>query len=232
MGGTAIATDEREAASGLRWWLEMGVDVAIDEQPRNWLEGDSEPVPEATSQPAPADSPDTLEAFRLWLASAQSPLSTSRSKPVLPVGAEGAEVMVLADLPTREELASSHPVGGEAGELLRRMLAAIGMADTAYIANLACFHSPAGRLSDEDRLRCADAARKHVALARPARLLLIGDEPCRVLLDKPLLSARGHVHKVEGVRTVATFHPRQLLKRPSDKALAWQDLLLLTEEQP
>jgi DNA polymerase len=35
---------------------------------------------------------------------------------------------------------------------------------------------------------------------------------------------------VEGVRTVATFHPRQLLKRPSDKALAWKDLLLLTEE--
>jgi DNA polymerase len=45
-----------------------------------------------------------------------------------------------------------------------------------------------------------------------------------------MLAARGHVHKIEGVRAVATFHPRQLLKRPSDKALAWRDLLLLMED--
>jgi uracil-DNA glycosylase len=56
--------------------------------------------------------------------------------------------------------------------------------------------------------------------------------PSRTLLGKPLLEARGHVHKIESVRTIATFHPRQLLKRPSDKALAWKDLLLLIEEAP
>ena len=43
--------------------------------------------------------------------------------------------------------------------------------------------------------------------------------------------ARGHVHKVEGVRTVATFHPRQLINRPLDKPLAWKDLLLLMEDE-
>jgi uracil-DNA glycosylase len=68
-------------------------------------------------------------------------------------------------------------------------------------------------------------------LARPKRLLLLGDGPCRALLGQPLLAARGHVHKVEGVRTVATFHPRSLLQRPSDKAKAWADLLLLMEDE-
>ena len=48
---------------------------------------------------------------------------------------------------------------------------------------------------------------------------------------QPLTAARGHVHKIEGVRAVATFHPRFLLDRPSNKALAWRDLLLLMEDE-
>jgi DNA polymerase len=115
---------------------------------------------------------------------------------------------------------------------MERMLAAIGMSGQAYSANLACFHSPGARLSPKQLEDCAAAARQHIALAKPKRLLLLGDTPSRALLGKPLLQARGHIHRVEGVRTVATFHPRQLLKRTSDKALAWKDLLLLTEEMP
>jgi DNA polymerase len=227
MGGTGIAIDRREAASALRWWLEMGVDAAIQETPRNWLEpAPSAPEPEAAL-------PETLQEFRDWLSGdPAAPLATARSKAVLPVGAEDAEIMLLSDPPTREELASDAPIGGEAAQLVRRMLQAIGMADSAYSANLACFHSPGARLSPEQIEQCAAAARRHIALARPKRLLLLGDLPSRTLLGKPLLEARGKIHKIEGVRTVATFHPRQLLKRPSDKALAWKDLLLLTEEAP
>lgn len=231
MGGTGIATDKREAASALRWWLEMGVDVATQEAPRNWLER-SQPPTAIEEVGAPAPLPDSLESFRQWLASPDAPLASARSKPVLPQGVQGAEVMVVSEPPTRDELASDSPIGGEAAELMERMLKAIGMAGQAYSANLACFHSPGARLSPEQIEQCASAARRHVALAAPKRLLLLGDLPSRALLGKPLLHARGHVHKIEGVRTVATFHPRQLLKRPSDKALAWKDLLLLIEEAP
>ena len=234
MGGLGIATDTREAISALRWWLEMGVDVATRDLPRNWFERSPEqaPMPEKKA-PAIETPPDSLEAFQAWLsASADAPLHSPRSRAVLPQGAEDAEVMVLCEPPTRDELADGRPIGGEAAALMERMLAAIGMAGQAYSANLACFHSPAARLSAGEMEKCASAARRHVALARPKRLLLLGDSPCRALLGKPLLEARGHVHKIEGVRTVATFHPRQLLKRPSDKALAWKDLLLLTEEMP
>jgi DNA polymerase len=106
------------------------------------------------------------------------------------------------------------------------------MTGQAYRANLACFHSPGARLSPKQLEQCAAAARKHVALAKPKRLLLLGDAPSRALLGRAMVEARGHVHKIEGVRTVVTFHPRQLLKQPSHKRLAWQDLLLLTEETP
>lgn len=229
MGGLGSATDSREAASALRWWLESGVDAAIVEEPRNWLSPSVPPEPVPQVQ-VPATLPATLDEFRQWLAGADAPLASNRSKPVLPDGAEGAEVMLLSEPPGRDELASASPIGGEASELMGRMLAAIGLQHSAYSANLACFHSASARLSAQELERCAEAALRHVALARPKRLLLLGDAPCRAVLGKPLLQARGHVHKVEGVRTVATFHPRQLLKRTSDKALAWKDLLLLIED--
>ena len=86
-------------------------------------------------------------------------------------------------------------------------------------------------MNDADRLACAGLARRHIALVEPKRLILFGDGPCMALLGKRLVEARGHVHKVEGVRTIATFHPRHLIKRPLDKSLAWRDLLLLTEDE-
>jgi DNA polymerase len=232
MGGMGVAIDTREAASALRWWLEAGVDIAIQENPRNWFDRVASP-PEAPADEGTTSAqplPDTLQAFQHWLATSPDAPLASSSKPVLPQGAQGAEIMLLSEPPKREELASALPIGGQSAQLMERMLAAIGMVGQAYSANLACFHSPGARLSPNQLEQCAAAARTHIALAKPKRLLLLGDTPSRALLGKPLLESRAHVHKVEGVRTVATFHPRQLLERPSDKRLAWQDLLLLTEE--
>ena len=234
MGGSAFAMGEREAASALRWWLEMGVDVAVQESPRNWFERGKAPSPVEDQHPQPAaELPESLDSFREWLAtSPDAPLASARSKTVRPKGAEGAQVMLLSEPPTREELSCGQPIGGQAAELMERMLAAIDMAGQAYSANLACFNSPGARLSPKQLEDCGSAARRHIALARPRRLLLLGDAPCQALLGQSLVEARGHVHKVEGIRTVATFHPRFLLEKPSQKALAWKDLLLLTEEAP
>ena len=78
-------------------------------------------------------------------------------------------------------------------------------------------------------LRCQHA--RIVALVKPRRLLLFGDGPARALTGQPVIRARDRVHKVAGVRTVATFHPRHLRTRPEHKALAWRDLLLLMEDE-
>jgi DNA polymerase len=85
-------------------------------------------------------------------------------------------------------------------------------------------------MTDKDREACAEIARQHIRLAKPQRLLLFGDGPCLAVLGKRLIEARAHVHKIEGVRAVATFHPRHLINRPLDKHLAWRDLLLLMED--
>ena len=237
MGGEHDRLTAAEAASVLGWWIEAGVDVAIQESPRAWLGASvAAPVPDAApeSKSAPSQElPGSFEAFRSWLGETPAlPLAQGNSRRVLPRGVEAAEVMLLADMPTPEDVASGQPIAGQAWDLTERMLAAIGFdSDQAYVASLSCFHSPGTRLSGTDLDACADIARRHVALARPKRLQLLGDATCRALLGKPLTAARGHVHKIEGVRAVATFHPRFLLDRPSNKALAWRDLLLLMEEE-
>ncbi len=222
-----------EAASALAWWLDAGVDVAVAESPRNWLERRAEPSNvREPSRLAVSQALETLHLFRDWLGTAPSlPLGGPGARRVLPQGEEAAPVMLIAEMPGQEDAAEGRPIGGEAWLLMTRMLAAISIrAEDAYSASLACFHAPGARMSPAELAECADIARKHVALARPKRLLLLGDAPARALLGKPLAAARGHVHKIEGVRAVATFHPRTLMKQPSNKALAWRDLLLLMEE--
>jgi uracil-DNA glycosylase family 4 len=178
-------------------------------------------------------SHETLTELQEWLASsAQLPLASATARRILPHGPANAAVMLLSDAPSLEDYAAGQPIGGDAWELAKKMLAAIGIAsDQAYCASLTPIHAPGVRLNARDRDDYAEIARSHVRLAKPKRLLLLGDGPSQALLGKPVARARGHVHKIEGVRAVATFHPRHLIKRALDKRLAWQDLLLLMEDE-
>ena len=231
MGGNLENVDAGAVDSLVGWWREAGVEVAVGEAPRGWLRGDEATAVPVAAAPA-AELPASFDAFRAWLAGSSGlPMDRAGAVRVAPRGVEGAPVMLISDLPGGEDAAEGRPIGGAAYALTVRMLAAIGIeADAAYHASLACFHAPGARIARDELDACAAIARDHVRLARPALLLLLGDAPSRALLGEPLARARGRVHKVEGVRTVATFHPRWLLQRPSDKALAWRDLLLLMSE--
>jgi uracil-DNA glycosylase family 4 len=236
VGGKLDEIGIAEARSALAWWLDAGVDVAVQEDPRDWLRPPAPPPARPVAAPATPNvaepSADTLADLQSWLASsANLPLSAGAASRILPHGPEHAAVMLLSDRPTLEDAAAGQPIGGDSWALTQRMLAAIGLsADDAYSASLACFHAPGARMSDEDREACAEIARRHIRLVQPKRLLLFGDGPSLALLGKRVLQARGHAHKIEGVRTVVTFHPRELINRPSNKSLAWQDLLLLMED--
>ena len=223
--------DRGVAGSLIGWWLEAGVDGAVGETPRDWL-GRQKPQPETVPAAlAPAEKPADLAAFQAWLATAPGlPMDRPGAIRVASHGPESAKVMLLSDLPAREDAAEGKPIGSEAWALTSKMLAAIGVAPTeAYIASLSPFHAPGARFNGELEA-CAAIARDHVRLVRPERLVLFGDAPARALIGEPLARARGRVHRIEGVRAIATFHPRWLLQRPSDKALAWRDLLLLMSE--
>ena len=238
VGGEVESIGLAEVRSALTWWLEAGVDVAMQDEPRNWLKPAAAQQPQAAEVAPPPNvarpSHQTLAELQEWLSSSmQLPLASPTAKRVLPQGTENAGIMLLTDAPTVEDFAAGQPIGGEAWELTKRMLAAIKIpVEQAYVAPLNCVHVPGARMSAADREACAEIARQHIRLAKPRRLLLLGEGPAQALLGKPLPQARGHVHKIEGVRAVATFHPRALINQPSNKSLAWKDLLLLMEEEP
>jgi uracil-DNA glycosylase family 4 len=242
MGGEVDSIGFAEARSALAWWLDAGVDVAVQEEPRDWLKP-AAPRPSIARPAAPATiaeppnvtqpSHETLADLQQWLAGTmQLPLAGDSVKRILPHGPENAAIMLLSDAPAIEDAGAGQPIGGDAWTLAQRMLSAIGIsAEQAYSASLSCFHAPGSQLSEAERKACAEVARQQIRLAKPQRLLLFGDGPCLALLGKRLLQARGHVHRVEGVRAVATFHPRSLINQPSNKAYAWKDLLLLMENE-
>jgi uracil-DNA glycosylase family 4 len=236
MGGEDVQIGVAEARSALAWWLDAGVDMLVQEEPRDWLKA-AAPKSQAKTSEAPPNvvepAHDTLAELQHWLSSSmQLPLATAAARRILPHGPEDAAIMLLSDAPTFEDSAAGQPIGGEAWELAKRMLAAIGIpVEQAYSASLSCLHLPGTKMSPADRTACAEIARKHIKLVKPKRLLLLGDGPAQALIGKPIAQARGHAHKIEGIRTVATFHPRSLINQASNKSLAWKDLLLLMEDE-
>lgn len=232
MGRELQAIDRSAAESLIRWWRESGVEVAVGETPRAWLRGSGQ-VPAPSPAPvAAAPRPADLRSFQQWLANAADlPMDQPGAVRVAPFGPEKPKVMLLFDLPDGNDAGAAAPVSGDAWLLAKRMISAIGIEPgEAYAAALSCFYAPGARFGRDDLAKCASIARDHVRLAQPERLVLFGDAPARALFGEPLARARGRIHRVEGVKAVATFHPRWLLQRPSDKALAWRDLLLLMSE--
>lgn len=234
-----------EAAMLLAWWVEAGVDVAVQDEPRDWrvraapplapaAEAPAEP-PLAAQPPRPTSGgtlPTTLEAFHAHLAeSAELPLFRAGAARALPHGPANAELMLLTGIPTPEDAAEGKPLGGAAAKLATNMLRAVGLTpDQTYVAALTCFSGTGTRFSEADSAACRDTVLAQIALVAPKRLLLFGDQPAKLLLGQPMASARGKLHRIAGVPTAITFPPRHLLANNGHKALAWADLLLIMGE--
>ncbi len=226
------------AASALQWWLEAGVDVMVDETPRDWLRPEAKAAP--VSAPAAPEAreerlPDQLDLFQAWLRDSDTlPFASPSAPRVCPAGDPASGLMIMIDMPTGEDCRAGTLLSGEAGRLFDRMMAAIGRdRETLYLAGLSCFRSPDGCFTRETADRCVQLARHHIGLAAPRALLLFGDACSKALLGLPMAKARGRWHEVAThagpVKTLVTIPPSYLLDQPSAKALAWADLQMLAE---
>ncbi|MEA3061257.1 MAG: uracil-DNA glycosylase [Sphingomonadales bacterium] len=221
------------AASVLRWWGDAGVDVLLDEKPRDWLKP---PAPAAPVEVKGEGPPEQLGLFRAWLAESPAlPYAAPAAPRVCPSGDPESDLMILTDMPSSEDCAAGTLISGEAGRLFDRMLAAIGRSrDTIYLAALSCLRSPDGRFNTDSAKSCAALARHHAGLVKPKALLIFGDAASKALLGLPLAQARGKWHDLPThagpVRALVTLPPSYLLNQPSAKAHAWADLQRLVEE--
>jgi uracil-DNA glycosylase len=245
----------------LAWWVEAGVDLALDEIAHDrFLEGGRpRPAPPAQATPAPeaerpaprlvaaaAAAPDeALRSARALAASAGSldalrellngfdgcGLKATATQLVFSDGAPDARIMLVGEAPGGDEDRVGRPFVGRAGQLLDRMLAAIGLDRTkVYIANVVAWRPPGNRTPTlQETAICLPFIQRQIELVAPDILVCLGASSAQTLLGVKdgITRARGKWFDYPmGERTIkalAMLHPAYLLRQPAQKRIAWRD---------
>ncbi|XBQ16347.1 MAG: uracil-DNA glycosylase [Oceanicaulis sp.] len=184
-----------------------------------------------------ADRCKTLDQLREAVANFDGcPLRATATQAVFARGNPEAKVMVVGEAPGRDEDREGKPFVGVAGQLLDRMLGAIGLDETsAYITNVVFWRPPGNRKpTDAEIEACRPFAERHIALVRPDILVFAGNISAQTLLRvrTGITQLRGRwadyaLPDGSSVPALPIFHPAFLLRRPQEKAKAWADLLSL-----
>lgn len=193
-----------------------------------------EEIPANALQTAPAVvSMDWGPLRETVLRCRQCDLHQTRTQAVFGVGNQRAQWMVVGEAPGADEDKQGEPFVGRAGQLLNNMLYAIGLKrDEVYIANVLKCRPPNNRdPKPEEAVQCSEYLFRQISLIQPKLILVLGRIAAQRLLktDTSLGRLRGklHQHSETGVPLIVTYHPAYLLRTPSDKRKAWQDLLFL-----
>jgi DNA polymerase len=146
------------------------------------------------------------------------------------VGSETASWMIIGEAPGAEEDRRGEPFVGRAGKLLDEMLRAVGLKrEDVYIANVLKCRPPNNRDPSSDEARqCHDHLQQQIDLLKPKIVLAVGRIAAHHLLntDAPLGQLRGRTQSMNDGKlpVIVTYHPAYLLRSPSQKRKAWEDL--------
>jgi len=154
-------------------------------------------------------------------------LCETRSNVVPGEGNPNADIMFIGEGPGRDEDLQGRPFVGRSGELLTRMIRAIGLErEDVYICNIVKCRPPQNRNPQPDEAAaCLNYLRAQVALVRPKIVVLLGKVACLYTLQQDVSVMREHGRWFErkGVWFMPTFHPSALLRDPSKKRESWED---------
>ena len=154
-------------------------------------------------------------------------LCQTRTNVVPGEGDPKARLMFIGEGPGRDEDLQGRPFVGRSGELLTRMIKAIGLErEQVYICNIVKCRPPQNRNPEPDEAAaCLNHLRAQFALVRPSIVVLLGKVACRYTLNQEISVMRDHGQWFErkGVYFMPTFHPSFLLRDPDKKRLAWDD---------
>lgn len=157
-------------------------------------------------------------------------LCATRTQTVFGTGDMRARLMVVGEAPGAEEDRQGEPFVGRAGQLLNSMLRAAGFErPQVYIANVLKCRPPNNRDPAADEVeRCLPYLRRQIELVDPAVILCVGRIAAQRLLarEDTIARMRGRVHRLGQTPVVVTYHPAYLLRAPTEKRKAWQDLRL------
>ena len=250
--------DWHNARALLEWQVDLGATEAIQEQPVDRFALDPAPVqaPKIVSSDAKppavpqvpaigsvavarglAEQSQTLEELAAAIGGFElCDLRKGARNLVFGEGQTGCDVMIIGDVPGREDDLHGKPFLGPSGQLLDKMLGAIGLSrpsaatpSNVYLAPFLPWRPPQSRRpSPAEIAMMAPFMRRHIVLAAPKTLVLMGGIACDALLGKSnLTDLRGQWFEFEGIPLLPMLSPGYLLRMPSAKKSAWKDLLTL-----
>ena len=188
--------------------------------------------PPAHPAPAPAVSaspPQTLEAVREDLGECtRCKLHRGRTNLVFGVGSPTADLVFVGEAPGRDEDRQGIPFVGRAGQLLTRIIAAIGLSrEEVYIANVIKCRPPDNRNPEPDEVAaCEPFLFRQIDVIQPRVVVALGSFAIRTLLktDGAISRLRGRMFDYRGAKLIPTFHPAYLLRSPERKRDVWEDM--------
>ena len=244
------SVDYHGALAALAWQIELGADECIADAPVDRYDVPAAaPKPAAPVAPGPiaaphvapaadpvalareaAEAAQDLEGLRAALGAYEHcELKRGARNLVFSAGVPGARVMIVGEASGRDEDREGRPFVGRAGQLLDKMLAAIELSrDTSvYITNVLPWRPPQNRdPKPEEVAMMQPFLYRHIALANPDLLMVMGNHSCQALLGKRgITRLRGDWTEAQGKPALPMFHPAYLLRNPAAKREAWADLL-------
>jgi DNA polymerase len=142
--------------------------------------------------------------------------------------------MFVGEGPGADEDVQGEPFVGKAGQLLTKMIEAMGFRrDEVYIANVVKCRPPGNRDPEPDEIEaCEPFLQAQIAAVKPKVIVALGRFAVQTLLrdGTPISRQRGRWRSYEGVKLMPTFHPAYLLRNPPEKKKAWEDLQLVMRE--
>lgn len=181
------------------------------------------------SAPMSADGGKRLQAIRDELGDCQRcKLRDKRTNIVYGVGNPDAPLVFVGEAPGADEDRTGEPFVGAAGQLLTKMIEAMGLTrQDVYICNILKCRPPGNRNPEPDEIeQCEPFLKKQLAAIRPRMIVTLGKFAAQCLLrsDAPISRLRGNWKEYEGIPLMPTYHPAFLLRTPSAKREVWNDL--------
>lgn len=162
------------------------------------------------------------------------PLHQSRRQTVFARGNPQAKLMIIGEAPGFNEDKQGLPFVGKAGMLLNKMLHSIGLDEQdVYIANVIKCRPPDNRPPKDDEIeQCSPYLAEQIALVAPRLLLALGRFAGQFIVKKaiPIKQLRQQMHVYQHIPCIVSYHPAYLLRNPTDKKRAYQDLLAVKKQ--
>ena len=200
---------------------------------------DENPIKRIKTKPTLENSKSRLKSLENKIKAIENcNLKKNASKIVFSDGNIQSPIMIVGEGPGQKEDELGKPFVGDAGNLLNKMLKAINIKrDKIYITNVVNYRPPNNRKPETSEInRYSEFLKEHISIIDPKILILMGSTAMEAILgsNKRISKERGQwkevIIKQKNFKTIVTFHPAYLLRKPDQKKFSWEDLKIIRKE--